>query len=200
MPTNIDFSKTNPFNLGVLGMPQPMIGYRTGYYYQPSFSSGSIATTGAATAGVTYYLPIIIMRASVTISQLTVYVATGGTSSTVNCGLYSSRDGQPYQRLVSTGAVATTTSATTPTATVSGSTYLISNPGLYFLASVSTGSPVATTMRHQMSSTDMFWLSGTDTDGIPPTIWEESVSSLPSTAAATRSSTTNAPCVFIRIA
>lgn len=104
-------------------------GFKAGYYY---YAQGG-SQTNATPALNTMTLVPFILSVSATFTKIGIYVNTGGVSSVVRLGIYNSTDGAPSTRLLDAGTVATTTSATFASITISQTL----SPGLYWLAAVS---------------------------------------------------------------
>jgi len=104
-------------------------GFKSGYYY---YSQGGAQTNATNSLNTMSLVPFVI-SVSATFTKIGIYVNTASVGGVVRLGIYNSTDGAPSTRLLDAGTVATTTSSTFASITISQTL----SPGIYWLAAVS---------------------------------------------------------------
>jgi hypothetical protein len=113
-------------------------GYVAGRFY--STFKGIHLTTSAVPAADTFYLYPFVVQSKITVSSLNARAVTGGTTSAMKSAVWANKNGRPYGAPIldgSTGA-ATTSTPTNASNAVSGTLH----PGVYWVGSKHTGSPL----------------------------------------------------------
>jgi hypothetical protein len=93
---------------------------------------GNPSGTTANVANTLLFTPFVV-RQSVWIDQL-VFATVTGTNGSVVMGIYDTKDGKPYKKIVQTDAVGTTADNTLYTTTFTASTKFMLKPGVYWVA------------------------------------------------------------------
>lgn len=167
--------------------------YRTGNYYNNHVLNVAAGAGQTATAGVIYYVPIMIYD-YMTMDRVAVNVTTLGASSTVRLGIYDNNNGVPGSRVADWGTISTATTGFKEI-TISQTYFTY---GLYYFAVLTTATAP------QLSAVNPSAIyahtgQGTLNTGLQTNVYTQTTTSFPSTATPVAAATF-APLVWFRSA